>query len=240
MFGTDRLPGLAPGLVVDDESGWTPVTRLIDGEGLPELLAAAAHRWDAQPHAAAALLWKSYSYYATLPVVLGWAAARRVPLLEPADVLVRADADGPLVTIGLRRRARVAVLPSDPLALTGRADVRVVRDDAELLTLLRESLLDRHLNPLIEAIRGQVRLNARTLLGSVSSAVAYGVLRAAGSLPGASVESVGTLLDALGLAELIELVPGPSGEPTVQRKTCCLAFTLPKPKLCAGCCVRPS
>jgi ferric iron reductase protein FhuF len=33
-------------------------------------------------------------------------------------------------------------------------------------------------------------------------------------------------------------VPGPTGELTVQRKTCCLAFTLPQPKVCAGCCLR--
>jgi hypothetical protein len=34
-------------------------------------------------------------------------------------------------------------------------------------------------------------------------------------------------------------VPSPTGEPTVQRKTCCLAFTLSEPKICKGCCIRP-
>jgi ferric iron reductase protein FhuF len=40
------------------------------------------------------------------------------------------------------------------------------------------------------------------------------------------------------VADLVELVPGRGGEPTVQRRTCCLAFTLPSPKVCQGCCVR--
>ena len=38
--------------------------------------------------------------------------------------------------------------------------------------------------------------------------------------------------------DLVDLVPGPTGEPAVQRRTCCLAFTLPQPKVCGGCCLR--
>ena len=41
MFGTDDLPGLAPGLLVEDEQGWLPATELITGDRLPELLTAA-------------------------------------------------------------------------------------------------------------------------------------------------------------------------------------------------------
>ncbi|WDZ87945.1 hypothetical protein [Micromonospora cathayae] len=258
MFGTDDLPGLVPGLLVTDEYGWSTAASLVDGSRLPELLAAAARRWGGTPHACAALAWKSYSYWAALPAVLGWASARRVPLLDPADVLIHFADPRPLVTLGLRRSTTVAVLPGDPLALTapalgrttaadgtGRrmvvdgAEVRVVADEAELLGLLRASLLDAHLGPMVEAIQAEVRIGARTLLGSVASGIAHGVLRAADVLPGSAVEAVDVLLDTLDLGDLVELVPGRSGEPTVQRKTCCLAFTLPKPKYCQGCCVRP-
>jgi hypothetical protein len=239
MFGTDDLPGLAPGLTVTDEYGWSPATTLVDGTRLPELLTAATRRWGGTPHACAALAWKSYSYWVALPVVLGWASARRVPLLDPADVLIHFEDHRPLVTLGLRRSTTVAVLPSDPLALTAPPGVRVVADEAELLGLLRASLLDAHLVPMVEAIRAEVRIGARTLLGSVASGIAHGVLRAADVLPGSAVEAVDVLLGALDLADLVELVPGPSGEPTVQRRTCCLAFTLPRPKYCQGCCVRP-
>ncbi|MFY1705000.1 MULTISPECIES: IucA/IucC family C-terminal-domain containing protein [Micromonospora] len=239
MFGTDDLPGLTPGLLVTDEYGWSPASTLVDGTRLPQLLTEAAARWGGTPHACAALAWKSYSYWAALPVVLGWASARRVPLADADDVLIHFADRRPLITLGLRRSTTVAVLPHDPLALSGLPQVRVVADEAELLTALRASLLDAHLAPLVEAIRGEVRIGTRTLLGSVASGIAHGVLRAADALPGSSTEAVGTLLDALDLADLVELVPGPGGAPTVQRRTCCLAFTLPRPKLCQGCCVTP-
>ncbi|MEU7756986.1 IucA/IucC family C-terminal-domain containing protein [Micromonospora sp. NPDC049171] len=238
MFGTDDVPGLAPGLVVDDEFGWAPATTLLDGSRLPELLRGAAVRWGGTPHACAALAWKSYSYWTALPVVLGWASARRVPLLDPADVLIHFEDHRPLLTMGLRRGTTVAVLPNDPLALAGLPEVRVVADEAELLGALRASLLDAHLAPLITAIQSEVRVGTRTLLGSVASGIAHGILRAADGLPGSTVQTIDTLLGALDLADLIELVPGPTGEPTVQRRTCCLAFTLPRPKVCQGCCVR--
>ncbi|WP_329111610.1 hypothetical protein OG792_34305 [Micromonospora sp. NBC_01699] len=239
MFGTDDLPGLVPGLFVDDERGWLPATELINGEDhLPDLLAAAQRSWQSTPHAAAALFWKAYTYWLALPAVVGWASARRVPLLRASDILVQIDADRAALTLGLRRTTTVAVLPSDPLALSGLPEVRVLTDETELLRALRESLLDEHLTPLLDAIHTQVRVGARTLLGSVASGVAYGVLRAADGLPGAAADNVGTLLSALDLDDLVDLVPGPAGEPTVQRKTCCLAFTLPQPRVCKGCCIR--
>lgn len=237
-FGTDDLPGLATGLLVPDETGWIPATELVDGTRLPELLDATRQRWGAQPHAAAALAWKAYTYWLALPVVLGWASARRVPLLRPEDVLVQLEEHRPLVKLGLRRSTTIAVLPSDPLALSGLPEVRIALDEAELLGALRASLLDAHLTPMLDALHSQVRVGARTLLGSVASGVAHGVLRAADSLPGGSAATIGTLLDTLGVADLVDLVPGPTGELTVQRKTCCLAFTLPQPKVCAGCCIR--
>jgi hypothetical protein len=238
MFGTDDLPGLVPGLLVTDEAGWLAASELVDGGRLPELLDAARHRWQAAPPAAAALAWKSYTYWLALPAVLGWASARRIPLLYPSDVLVRFEDHRPLLNLGLRRSTAVAVLSSDPLALAGLPQVRVVADEAEMLDLLRVSLLDAHLAPMLDAIHSRVRVGARTLLGSVASGMAYGILRAADVLPGSSVRNIGALLSALEVDDLIELVPGPTGELTVQRKTCCLAFTLPQPKICAGCCIR--
>src|SRR5690348_1177995 len=175
MFGTStEIPGLAPDLVVTDTSAWRP-TSLLTGDALDLLLDAAGRRWNAQPHAAAALAWKAYTYWLALPAVLGWASARRVPLLTADDVLVHFADPRPLVTLGLRADIPVAVLPGDPIALAGHPQVRVVADETELLAELRRSLLDEHLTPLLDAIHGQVRLGKRTLLGSLSSGVAYGV-----------------------------------------------------------------
>ncbi len=238
MFGTStELPGLAPDLLVWNAAGWMPTSELAGGQ-LPALLASAQRRWSAQPHAAAALAWKAYTYWLALPAVLGWASARRVPLLTADDVLMHFEDRRPLVTLGLRPDITVAVLPTDPLALSGLPHVRVVPDEAALLEELRRSLLDDHLTPMLDAIHREVRLGARTLLGSLASGIAYAVLRSADVLPGSSAETINTLLTALDVADLVELVPGPTGTLTVQRKTCCLAFTLPQPKVCNGCCIR--
>jgi hypothetical protein len=221
---------------VYDDQPWKPAARLADDD-LPVLLERARVRWNAQPHAAAALAWKAYTYWLALPAVLGWGSARRVPLLTADDVLVHFDDPRPLVTIGMRHDIGVAVLPSDPLALSGLPQVRVVSDEQALLAEFGRSLLDQHLTPLLDAIHGMVRVGKRTLLGSVSSGVAYAVLRSADVLPGSSAETISALLSAFGVEDLIELVPGPGGKLEVQRKTCCLAFTLPRPKICAGCCI---
>jgi len=238
MFGTSTaLPGLAPDLLVRDTARWEP-TAALAGDRLDTLLDAARRRWNAQPHAAAALAWKAYTYWLTLPAVLGWASARRVPLLTASNVLMHFDDPRPLITLGLRDDIPVAVLPTDPLAVSGLPQVRVVADETALLAEFRRSLLDEHLEPLLSAIHSRVRLGKRTLLGSLSSGVAYGILRSADVLPGSSAESIAQLLTALDVADLIELVPGRNGKLDVQRKTCCLAFTLPQPKVCVGCCIK--
>ena len=144
----------------------------------------------------------------------------------------------PLVTLGLHPDTPVAVLPTDPLALSGLPQVRVVPDEEALLAELRRSLLDEHLTPLLNAIHDRVRLGKRTLLGSLSSGIAHSILRSADAIPGSSVETIARLLHALGVEDLIELVPDASGRLDVQRKTCCLAFTLPQPKVCRGCCIK--
>ena len=238
MFGTStQLPGLAPDLIVADPAGWAPTSDLANG-ALDHLLESAGRRWSAQPHAAAALAWKAYTYWLALPAVLGWASARRVPLLTGHNVLMHFDDPRPLVTLGLRVDTPVAVLASDPLALSGDSRVRVVADETALLAEFRRSLLDEHLTPMLDAVHDRVRVGKRTLLGSLSSGVAYGILRSADVLPGSSAESIRTLLGTLGVADLIELVPGRNGKLEVQRKTCCLAFTLPQPKVCTGCCIK--
>jgi hypothetical protein len=238
IFGTStELPGVAADLLVHDQTGWQPAATLAE-EHLDTLLESAGRRWNAQPHAAAALAWKAYTYWLTLPAVLGWAAARRVPLLTSRDVLVHFDDPRPLVTLGLRADIPVAVLAADPLALSGLPQVTVVPDEEALLAEFRRSLLDEHLSPLLDAVHGRVHLGKRTLLGSLSSGVAYGVLRSADALPGSSAEAIDRLLGALGVADLIELVADRNGLLDVQRRTCCLAFTLPRPKVCRGCCIK--
>lgn len=227
--------GIADGLVVADPNGWLPATALVDGTAIPDLLAAPARIWGAQPHAAATLAYKAYTYWLTMPAVLGWAVARRVPLLSADNVAVRLADDAPQVVIGVLRPT-VAVLPDDPVA--GHPDTVVVDTPDALLGVLKDTLLDDHVSPLVAATREHVRIGAHTLYGQLAAGIAY-ALSAAAPVLDAPVPAADTVLDALGLSGLAALCHT-DGELRVRRKTCCLAFVVPglDGHVCADCCVR--
>jgi len=214
--GPAVVHGLAPGLLVENPTGWVPAERFANGSALPELIEAARVRWAAGPATAAALAWKSYAYWVTLPAVVGYAAAGRVPDLSAGNVLVRLHGAPPFLEVGLRTPH--------------------VETSGDLPGYLRRTLLDGHLRPVLDGLHGLVRVGVRTLLGSVASAVAYSLTRSADALPGPIGPTAATLLTALDVADLVEITP----ELGVRRRTCCLAFTLPQPKICAGCCIPAS
>lgn len=221
-LGEAPVHGLVHGLVaVDDGSqgtGWLPATALADGTAVDQLLDAAARRWPAEPHVTAALAWKSYAYWATLPTVLGYVSARVVPDMRPDNVELQIHVQPPFVALRLLR--------PDTTTLAG--------DDA-LLAELRKGLLDEHLDPFLEQIRTRVNLGRRTLLGSVASAVCYAIVRAQPSLPPRALRDGHRILEALGLSGLVDFTAGLDGALKVQRHTCCLAFALAEPKVCSGC-----
>ncbi|HKS98023.1 MAG TPA: hypothetical protein VJT31_00710 [Rugosimonospora sp.] len=133
--------------------------------------------------------------------------------------------------------AQVAVLPDDPLAAAPVPGVHVVSDAAALLAQLRTSLLDEHVTPLLDELTSEVRLGRRALLGSLAAGVCHALVGTASLWSGTGMAStattVSTVLGALGVSDLVELGP----QLTVQRRTCCLAFRLPEPKICYGCCI---
>lgn len=235
--------------IITDVNGWIPATALTSGEAVPDLLAAARQRWQAQPHVAAALAWKCYTYWLALPVALGYTTAGRAPLMYPENVLVRFGPQQPFLSIGLRR-VEMAVRADDPIAATVTAGrrvasnasnasvIRVVPDDAALRTAIRSSLVDQHLAPLLERLRDHVHIGRRTLWGSLASGVAHGLSRASDAIPGPTIEAAHAVLTALDVDDLVDLSAEPTGELQVHRRTCCLAFTLPEPKVCQGCCIR--
>jgi hypothetical protein len=236
--GEKAVRGLAPTLVVDDPTGWISASELVDGAGLTNLLATAEQRWTAPPHVAAALAWKCYSYWLALPALIGYAGARRVPLPALDDVLVRYSERQPFLRMALRRPF-VAVLESDPLAAGRRPGVLVQQDDAALLRELKRALVDDHLEALMVGIRERVHVGRRTLWGSLASGVAHALYRAADSVPGPILPLIDEVLAALGVDDLVDITTDPAtGGLHIARRTCCLAFTLPEPKVCTGCCIR--
>ncbi|MEV4346836.1 (2Fe-2S)-binding protein [Actinoplanes sp. NPDC049596] len=225
-----RVPGLAADLLVTDLDGWIPAGDFA-GDGVEVLLEAGRRRWRAaQPHVSAALIWKAYSYWLGVPAVFGWVAARRVPHLTTAQVLVRFDDRYAPARLGLREDIPVSVLPDDPLAGRGEPRVSVVSDEAALLATLRRTLLDEHVTPLLDAVQGAARVSRRLLLGSLSAGIAHAAQRAstvAGAPPG---ETTGQVLRMLDVAHLVDW-----NTERVRRRTCCLAFTIPHQRFCADC-----
>lgn len=234
--GEDSLQGLVTGPVTRSPD-WRSAGELLTAQGVGELLAAAAARWSAQPHAAAALAWKCYSYWLALPAVIGFATARRVPLMTPDHVLVRYCDRQPFLTIALHAPV-TAVLATDPIVATDAPGLLIVDDEQELLGVLRRSLADAHLDPMLDEVRKQARLGRRTLWGSVASGVAHAMSRGFVAAPGTVLDTTHRLLAALGADDLVELSVREQGGINVRRRTCCLAFTLPTPKVCSTCCIR--
>ncbi|HEY5836976.1 hypothetical protein [Streptomyces sp.] len=214
--------GVADPLVVADTRGWEPATGLLDGSRLPALLEYPAARWNAAPHASATLAWKAYTYWLAHLVLLGW-TSRRVPRLSAENTLVRLDGRPPYVTVGLRTGAMTAVGTD-----RGRpgAEVTTVGADDELLAVLREELLERHLIPLAAAIRQRTAVGSRTLWGEVAAGlgrVADRTRPVRGGPPGGDLVA---LLHTLGVDHLVGLRSERTGRVTVRRRTCCLAFTV--------------
>ncbi|HEY2792555.1 MAG TPA: hypothetical protein VGJ28_09375 [Micromonosporaceae bacterium] len=205
--GGPAVHNVTPSLVVDSTVGWMPAGPSI----VPSLVDAAQRRWAAERHVAAALAWKSYTYGVVLPVALGYSTAGVMPDLSADNVLIRLHGRDPFLEVGL-----CAPLTTDAL---------------------RSTLLDDHLLPILDRLHDEVRIGRRTLLGAVASAICHALLRASDILPGTAVSSAYELLDLLGLADLVDFGPDASGRLAVSRRTCCLAFALPTPRVCAGCCI---
>jgi ferric iron reductase protein FhuF len=225
------LTGLHPTLRADGHGDWQQVNEELVTAGV----AATAARYSAPPHVAAALWWKAYSYWATLPVALGWALGRRVPLMSYDDTVVRPADGGASIVVALRS-VRVAVMRDDPLA--GAPETVVAADEAELVSLVRASLLHSHLAPVIATLQQRTRVGTRTLWGSVAEAVTHPLVAYGVALTGRdqSAEAAG-LLAALGppVAGLADVL---AEEPGLRRRTCCLWAALDQPP-CPTCCILP-
>ncbi|MFI7609906.1 hypothetical protein ACIBP6_01550 [Nonomuraea terrae] len=140
--------GVEPGLVTEPDATWTPVGELVREPYtlLAGLVDETAARWNAPRHVGAALFWKTYGYWHTLPMALGWALDGRVPLMRLADTYFQVSGAG--VTIAATRVSWGAGAG----AIAGA---------------LQESQL-----PLIRAVNALAKVGERTLWGSTAEAIA--------------------------------------------------------------------
>ncbi|MEU5878976.1 (2Fe-2S)-binding protein [Spirillospora sp. NPDC047279] len=136
--------GVAPGLRAGTQDGWASVEDM----PLEEMIQAAAERWSAPPHVAAALWWKGFSYWTALPVVMGWAMTRRVPVMTMETTAVLPLSEAPHMLIGL----------IEPQVAPGEGRI------------IRETLIEGLHAPVIERLNALTRAGRRGLWGSVAEA----------------------------------------------------------------------
>ncbi|MFG1945158.1 hypothetical protein [Nonomuraea sp. NPDC048826] len=141
--------GVEPGLVIEPDESWTAVADLVREPYLllGELVDETAARWKAPRHVGAALFWKTYGYWHTLPMALGWALGEGVPIMKLADTYVKRSDAG--VTVAATR-----VTWAEGADAIGAA--------------LAESQ-----RPLVRALGSMVRVGERTLWGSTAEAFAH-------------------------------------------------------------------
>ncbi|MEV0230539.1 hypothetical protein [Nonomuraea sp. NPDC050786] len=147
--GRGGIIGVEPDLVIEPDESWTPVSELLREpyELLVGLIDETAARWKAPRHVGAALFWKTYSYWHTLPMALGWALDGRVPVMRPADTYFKVSEAG--VTVAATRVS----WGSGAQAIGGA---------------LAESQ-----RPLVKAIEAVAKVGERTLWGSTAEAFAH-------------------------------------------------------------------
>ncbi|MCD0442385.1 hypothetical protein LO763_01935 [Glycomyces sp. A-F 0318] len=212
-----------------------PAAGLAAGERVEELMRTAAALWGGSPHANAALTWKTYCYWAVAPVVLGYLADRRVPVMDAANTVFSVSRDAPMFSVR-QVRPRFLVLPHDPCA--GGPGAEVAANEGDLLDRMRTSVFEDHLEPVLDAFLARVRVGRRTLMGSLASGLAYAVASMAQVAPEPDEVAAKTLLDAFDVGHLVDIATDEAGRLVYRRRTCCLALTIDGSRTCSTCCVR--
>ncbi|MEV6522739.1 (2Fe-2S)-binding protein [Longispora sp. NPDC051575] len=189
----------------DGADDWRPVTGLF-GAGLDDLLAAVADRLGHdEPRVAASIAFQGYAAKIWSPVLAAVTESGVLPDLAPEALRWRYRAGEP---VGLLLGPATGWQTTDP------ADVYAVA-------------VERHLGPLLAAVRARVSVSERLLWGNVAAALAgAGRVLGPGSAPLRSV--------LLGLGRL----SGTVDEGTGLRRTCCLFYRIPGGGTCGDCVLR--
>ncbi|TQS41767.1 IucA/IucC family C-terminal-domain containing protein [Cryptosporangium phraense] len=188
---------------------------------------------------ASALAFKAYTW-ALIEVAIGaWVSELRVLDVSSSRVAVSIDPSGEPLAEFLE--VHFTVLPDDPMA--GQPGVAVVETEAELLAVLRRTLVEEHLAPAVQAFQALRGGGPRPLWGTVAQSMGYPAATADPALLPDRAAAVRSLLSILpdGVASLIEIAElddGRGWRPLLLRRTCCYAYTLPAyQQPCLTCCL---
>ncbi|MER7752171.1 (2Fe-2S)-binding protein [Kitasatospora sp. NPDC097643] len=183
---------------------------------------AAEHGRAPRPHVTASRLLHHYVWSACLLIAGPWHLARRVPLVDPADLWLHA--------------------PTGDLALRPRGHVTRPGDD-ELRAELRAAVV-AHVEPVLAAFAAPTRRRDRALWGMVTDDLASAVWYLGRMLgrEGAAVAAAGALLPGgtlplPGAADFRRLrTPDGRDHPTRTRLGCCLYYAVkPEAQACITC-----
>ncbi|WP_329262614.1 (2Fe-2S)-binding protein [Actinoallomurus sp. NBC_01490] len=204
FFALDTDPGVA------GHPLWRPFTELA-GRALPDQIAAARARLGTgEERVAASLLFQGIAGRLWSPVLATAVEHGVVPDLDPAGTYWRAASPGPV----LLAAPEVAGLTADASAVH-----RVV--------------IDRHLGPLVAALRAVTPVAEGLLWGNAASALAGALTVLTGARPGSSAPGTGLV------RELLETPPlrgtGDLGPRGFRRRSCCLYYRVPGGGLCGDC-----
>jgi hypothetical protein len=187
---------------------WRSFTELC-GRALPDQVAAVRVRLGTdEPRVAASLLFQGIAGRLWSPVLATAAVHGVVPDLRPAHTYWRAASPGPVLL------AVPEALPADPSALG-------------------TVVVERHLRPLVAAVRAVTPVAEGLLWGNAASALAGALTVLAQARPRHAAAARRLVEDLLGAPPLRGTgVLGPAG---FRRRSCCLYYRAPGGGLCGDC-----
>jgi len=191
----------------------------------------------------AANMWLQwYCYRMAAPLLASWTFHRRIPDVSASNVAFRFDAEG--------RPAFATLIEARGFALDGDAvsdfKLTYVQD---LLGEIVRVLLEQHLLPVAERVKGLYRLGGTLVRGTVASQIGMALTAVDGHsrLPWERVA-----VDAMDLLNLTKPIIGGQGKSgdvvciesdcrtgmTFRRGTCCLVYKIESREKCGGCPLR--
>jgi hypothetical protein len=193
---------------VPDHPLWRPFTELC-GRALPDQIAAVRTRLGTdEPRVAASLLFQGVAGRLWSPLLATAAVHGVVPDLDPDRTYWRAASPGPIL---------LTVPGADAL-------------DAEALGRVA---LERHLRPLVTAVREVTPVAEGLLWGNAASALAGALAVLGGARPRYAEPAGRLVVDLLAAPPLRGTgVLGPAG---FRRRSCCLYYRVPGGGLCGDC-----
>ena len=195
---------------IDGHPLWRPLTELY-GRALPDQIATVRARLGTgEPRVAASLLFQGIAGRLWSPILAAAVEHGVVPLLDPARTYWRAASPGP-------------VLLAAPGAYGVAADAASVH----------RVVIERHLGPLVEAVRAVTPVAEGLLWGNAASALAGALTVLSGARPAGSGPGLRLVEELLSLPPLRGT--GSLGPRGFRRRSCCLYYRVPGGGLCGDC-----